>query len=102
MADDAAIEKARRQHEAGLEQERAAREASLAHEKREIELMQARNAEQLQMMEKMHKLGVDLTKVLVSQHEQPDRVIKLETNGGEGAKGGENVKGLLGALRLNL
>ena len=63
MADDAAIEKARRQHEAGLEQSvpqgrRPAHEEELSNA--------ARNAEQLQMMEKMHKLGVDLTKVLVS------------------------------------
>lgn len=111
MADEAAIEKAKRQHKASLEQERAEREASLAHEKREIELMQARNAEQLAMMERMHKLGVDLTKVLVSQHEQPDRVIKLETNtsGDKQAEGGAvpmggggSKQGLLGALQLNL
>lgn len=94
LAEDAASANATRLREAELDAERA-----------RLELERARNAEQLSMMRSMKDLGVDLTKVLVSQHEQPDRVIKLDTGtGGNAAANAAAVpgKGLLGALHLNL
>ena len=80
-------------------QARAKAEAELETEKRKWELEQSRMSEQLGMMREMKGLGVDLTKVLVSQHEQPDRVIKLDTGSGTPSAG---KQGLLGALQLNL
>jgi len=101
LSDEAAAEKARRRHEAEVTQLQATREAELKAERARFELETARNAEQLQMMRSMKELGVDLTKVLVSQHEQPDRVIKLDTGGGGGSTAAPKP-GLLGALQLNL
>jgi len=100
LIDEAAIQKEHRRHEADLAQMRAKADAEIETERRKHELEQARNAEQLQMMREMKALGVDLTKVLVSQHEQPDRVIKLDTGGDGSASAGK--RGLLGALQLNL
>lgn len=68
-------------------------------EQAKLQLKQASNAEQLQMMRSMKELGVDLTKVIVSQHEQPNRVIKLDTSGNDASTDG---KRLLGALQLNV
>jgi len=106
---EAEISRAAQQHEAQLSQSKAAREAELEYERQKVELLKARNAEQLEMMKSMHTLGVDLTKVLVSQHEQPDRVIKLDTGGAGNAKhtggkggGASGGQGLFGALQLNL
>jgi len=47
----------------------------------------------------MKAMGVDLTKVLVSQHEAPDKVIKLDTGAAPAAEG---KKSLLSAIQLNL
>jgi len=100
LVDEAAVEKERLAHEAELAQVRAKAETELEVEKRKFELEQSRMGEQLSMMREMKGLGVDLTKVLVSQHEQPDRVIKLDTGSAGSAATGK--QGLLSALQLNL
>merc|ERR1712137_1524891 len=100
LADEAEMEKEQLYHDAALAQSTAKASALLDAERQKLELEQARNAEQLKMMREMKELGVDLTKVLVSQHEQPDRVIKLDTGGA--ASAGAAPKGLLSALQLNI
>ena len=60
---------------------------------------QAHSAELLATMREMKAMGVDLTKVLVSQHEAPDKVIKLDTGAAPAAEG---KKSLLSAIQLNL
>merc|ERR1719197_2445032 len=107
--EEADVARERTKHQAMIEQEKATQDAALSYEQRKIDLLKARNAEQLEMMRSMHALGVDLTKVLVSQHEQPDRVIKLDTGGAGNAKhtggkggGASGGQGLFGALQLNL
>ena len=103
---EAELERNRVKHEAEMVQARREAEAEAEAEARTIELEKARNEEQLRMMREMQALGVDLTQVLVSQHEIPGNVIRLET--GDGAKTetsqgqAQAGRGLLGALQLNL
>ena len=71
----------------------------------EVEFPRNTFVAQLRVMREMEKMSVDITKVLVSQHVQPDNLIRLETGApGEGGKAAaaKDGKGLLGALQLNL
>lgn len=69
-------------------------------EVRKLDLEVQRNAETLKVMQRMKELGVDLTKILVAQHEVPDKVIKLDA--GENGASGLQAKGLMNALRLHM
>lgn len=105
LADEARLEQEQAAHEAELQRNRAAAAALLEQKAQELELEQRKDEEQLRMMREMKSLGVDLTKVLVSQHEQPDRVLKIDTGSagsGFGSAKADGAKGLLGALQLNL
>jgi len=82
----------RLQDEAEIERQARAAEQRLAEQ-------QAHSAELLATMREMKAMGVDLTKVLVSQHEAPDKVIKLDTGAAPAAEG---KKSLLSAIQLNL
>lgn len=99
-----AQEKAR--HEARLAEQRELDTAALERDKQRLELERQRNAEQLRALGAMNEMGVDVTKVLVSQHEHPDRVIRLDTGASRDAKadgsGQGLVGGLLGGLQLHL
>lgn len=105
LVDRAEQERKQLAHEAEVAELRAKGEAELALERQRVELEVARNEEQLRVMREMEKMSVDITKVLVSQHVQPDNLIRLETGApGEGGKAAaaKDGKGLLGALQLNL
>jgi len=99
LVDDSEAERLARSKEAELEALRAKGEAELAVEAKKLELEAQRNAATLRMMQEMKQMGVDLTKVLVAQHEQPDKVIKLDTGNGAGSG---DAKGLMNALRLHV
>ena len=64
--------------EAQLAEEKLVAEAHLATEQVKLDLQRARNAEVLSAMRAMKEMEVDLTRVLVSQHEHPDRVLRIE------------------------
>ena len=108
LVDDAERERATRSHGTAMAELRAQGEAETEVERRKFEVERQRNEEQLRVMKEMKALSVDITKVLVAQHEVPGNLIRLETDGGRGggaaiATGGsEPGKGLLGALQLNL
>jgi len=104
LVDEAAAEKLAKKCEAEMTVMRAQGEAELEVEAKKLELEKQRNAEMLSMMREMKNLGVDVTKVLVAQHEQPDKVIKLDTGGAAatGGGGGDHAKGLMSALRLHI
>ena len=110
LVDEAERERAQRQHETAMAELRAKGEAEAEVERRKFEVERQRNEEQLRVMKEMKTLSVDITKVLVAQHEVPGNLIRLETAGDKGgaaavATGGGadgTGKGLLGALQLNL
>jgi len=100
LLDEAALAKAQRRHEAEMGELKIKADVQMAADKQKFELEQQRNAELLRMMKEMKGINVDLTKVLVAQHEQPDRVIKLDTGSGSDDKA--KSKSLLSALQLNI
>jgi len=99
LVDDAEEEKLARAREAELEALRAKGDAELAVDMKKLELEAQRNEATLSMMREMKAMGIDLTKVLVAQHEQPDKVIKLDTGS---ATTPADSKGLMNALRLHI
>jgi len=106
LVDQAEQDRARQKLEAELHASREQGNATIEIETRKLEVEQARNVEQLRMMKEMKSLNVDITKVLVSQHQTPDNLIRLETLGGATKENLTHAdagkKGLLGALQLNL
>jgi len=102
LADDADAERQAAAREAALADMRAKAEAEHGVEQRRFELEKARNAETVSVMRQMKDLGVDLTKVLVSQHEQPDKVIKLDTGSAGSGADSEPTKSMMNALRLHI
>lgn len=109
QAKEAMLAEAQMAHEAEMRAEAARAEATLAAEERRLELARNKNAVIVNNLREMQAIGIDLTQVLVSQHQHPDKVLRIETAGkasevktpgGSGA--GSEGLGLLSGLQLQL
>jgi len=98
LVGDAAAERRALEHQQQIAIDKAKSDAELEVEEKQLELEKRRNEETLKMMREMKAMGVDLTKVIIAQHEAPEKVIRLDT----GASPPADSKSLMNALRLHL
>jgi len=109
QAKEAMLAEAHMAHEAEMRAEAARAEATLAAEERRLELTRNKNTAIVSNLREMQAIGIDLTQVLVSQHQHPDKVLRIETAGKAAAaktpgSGGVDTEGLglLSGLQLQL